>query len=137
MAELIAGTACGFLMGSVTVVVGALMLYHATSLFVILERLLPKGITPTPVLALMALAVPVLWGMAGSLLGLTYNLVKAFLPGAGLGSPNLVFTAAMLVMAFTSALAALAVSTRHLRGFLTMALFFAAIFGWLLPYLAS
>ncbi|MBI2908754.1 MAG: hypothetical protein HYX92_14020 [Chloroflexi bacterium] len=137
MAELIAGTACGFVLGSISVVVGALMLYRAASLIETLERFLPRAVTPTHVLAALALAVPVILGMAGGFLGLLYYLAKRLLPGAGLGSPNLAFTAAVLVMALAGALAASVLSRRHLQGFLTLAISFAAIFGWLLPYMAG
>lgn len=137
MIDILAGTACGFLMGSTSVVVGSLMLLNAPALFAKLEPRLPKGVTPTPVLAMLALAIPILWGIAGGFLGLIYRFVRSAFPYAGLGSPNLAFTAAMLLIAIAATLPMLVVSRRHWGGFLALTIAFAALFGWLLPLLAS
>ncbi|MFH1486662.1 MAG: hypothetical protein ABIH46_11370 [Chloroflexota bacterium] len=137
MNELLAGTACGFLMGSIVVVVGALMLISVPSIFPRSAQSRPNGTVLTPILAIVSVVIPILWGMIGGLLGLTYKLTSTVFPGAGLGSPNLIFTLAIFLVAVLAAMVLLATRVRLLACFLALTVAFAAIYGWLLPYMAG
>jgi hypothetical protein len=68
--------------------------------------------------------------------GLLYRISDAEAPGGGLGSPNLVFTVAMLVVAIMMATPLAILLRRVAPGVAAMTLLFVGIFGWLLPFMA-
>ena len=137
MAAIIAGATGGLLMSSIFVCVGVLSLFSVVKdpppgYQAIFERF-PPG---TAVLAMTFLAYPV-WGIIGAVLGLLYKICSTQAAGPGLGSPNLVFTAAVVV-AGVLLVAPLAVLLRRLlSGVLTIALAFVGVFGWFVPYFAT
>lgn len=138
MAELLAGISSGFLMGVIFVGLGALL--------VIPSR--PIGATPVPAdegktiskklsMGLPFIAISV-WGFGlGPLFGLSLLIFKRALPAGGLGSSNLAYTLSILFLAGLFTIAVLVLQRSRLKEKMTLIICFAAIFGWLLPLLAS
>lgn len=130
MEEVFAGFVAGYLMAVIFTGLSVLALARAR---VVTTRLSP-----------VALAVPIslfsflLWTAAGMILGLVYRGAEANLPEAGLGSPNRVFTAVVLIFALTNLVAVSALGGRRLYWpLIAFFLAFAAVFGWMLPHLAQ
>jgi hypothetical protein len=134
---LIAGAATGFLMASVFACVGVVMLFSVVrdpppALQTILEKLPPGGY----ILPVIVLSYPV-WGAVGVVMAFLFTVSSEQAPGTGIGSPNLVFTAAVLIATAMLALPVAILLRRVLPGLLTMVFAFVGVFGWLLPYLAT
>ena len=134
---LIAGASSGFLMASVFVSAGVLMLFPmvrepSPGLQAILRKY-PPGSLVFPV---VLVAYPV-WGVVGVVMGLLYEISVEQAPGAGLGSPNLVYTAAVLLATIMLAAPFLILLRRVIAGVIAIALAFVGVFGWFLPYFAT
>lgn len=138
MEEVFAGFVAGYLMAIIFTGLGALTLARARVRFPSLARAVTTRLSP------VALAVPIslfsflLWTAAGMILGLVYRGAEANLPEAGLGSPNRVYTAVVLIFALTNLVAVSALGGRRLYWpLIAFFLAFAAVFGWMLPHLAE
>ncbi len=76
------------------------------------------------------------WGTLGLLLGVLYGGIERAAPGRGLASPNLPYT--VLVLLVIAAFLWVLVPFRRLwPEIASLFVAFAAIFGWLLPWLAA
>ncbi|MCH8109678.1 MAG: hypothetical protein IIB15_06070 [Chloroflexi bacterium] len=136
MNELIAGAASGFLMASVFVGAGMIMLF-------IIVRNPPPGLQPifekippaTIAMSVVVLAYPT-WGAIGAVTGLLYKVSVEQIPGGGIGSPNMVFTLGIVVVAVMMAAPFVILLRQVLSGVLTITIAFIVIFGWFLPYFA-
>ena len=134
MSSMIAGASVGLLMASIFVSAGAVMLFvlsKATGPPPILERLSPVRAA----LSGVAAAYPA-WGIVGAVMGLLYEISVEQAPGAGMGSPNLVFTLSVLLVTVLMAAPFVVLLRRVAAGVLVMALSFIALFGWFLPFFA-
>ena len=137
MSSMVAGAASGLLMASVFVCAGVMMLFS-------LVRDPPAGFrpllerVPAPQLAMSAvfLAYPA-WGVIGALAGIVYKISDEQAPGGGLGSPNLVFTVAVVVVTLMMAAPFAVLLRRMVAGVVAMALASIGLFGWFLPYFAG
>ena len=78
-----------------------------------------------------------IWGIIGSLIGLIYEISTEQVPGSGLGSPNMVFTLAIVVVAVMMAAPFFLLFKRVAVGVLIITLSFIGVFGWFLPYFIS
>ena len=137
MDSLILGAATGFLVASVFVAAGLMMVFS-----------LVKNSTPGPdmvsrsssmgrlVMPVVVLAYPT-WGAVGAALGLFYEAATESAPGGGLGSPNQTFTIAVLAATTMLAAPAVLILRRVLPGVIVIAFTAAGLFGWLLPLLAE
>ena len=137
MSWLIAGVASGFLMASVFVCAWVLMLFSMTKdpspqFQAITRRVAPAKLALSGVF----FAYPV-WGIIGAVLGLLYKISIEQAPGSGIGSPNLVFTAAVLAVTLSMAAPVFILLRRAYRGILVIALAFMGLFGWFLPFFAA
>lgn len=134
MSEVIAGAASGFLMGMVFIGVGAMMLLALTRdpppLLKTLWEQVPPAFFAMP-LAFLSLAI---WGLVGVIGGLLYRISLQQAPGAGLGSPNMVYTAGVLLVTAVMAPPLIYLLRRVTWGLLIMMLAFVGIFGWFLPF---
>lgn len=141
MQDILAGIVCGLVMGTVSLGAVIFILFSSRDLYERLARRLPAGISPTLVMLAALFAVPPAWGMFGVVAGALYNTAVESAPDSGLGSSNQVFTVAILIFAALAMLPALILLLLKRRkwGYLLIVtnLFFAAIFGWLLPLLAN
>ena len=137
MNALVAGAATGMMMASVFVCAGVIMLFSIVrdpppGLRAVLDRF-PPGYYVLPA---VVLSYPV-WGAIGVIMALLFTISSERAPGAGIGSPNLVFTAAVLIATVMLAAPVALLLRRVLPGILTIVLAFVGVFGWLLPYFAT
>ncbi len=130
------GAVLGMLMASVFITVSMF------SLFLVLKNrreqmapLMEKYPPMTLAMGIVAVSYPT-WAVIGGALALLYRISLEQAPGGGIGSPNMVYTLAVLGMAVMMA-APIAILLRPmLIGVLILAITFIAIFGWFLPYFA-
>ena len=135
--DVLSGVIAGLSMGTVFLGVAIFTLYSNPDTYNRLSARLPQGISPTMVMLSLVIALPPLWGILGAFAGLAYNLVGSSFPHAGLGSPNFVFTLAILLLAALATLVLFVIRRKMIRMGLIMATAFAGIFGWILPLLAN
>ena len=124
-------------MASVFVTLGVFMAFAlvkdpSPAMAVVLARFPPGG----AVMAVVALAYPV-WGAIGILMGLLFLALQNGVPGGGLGSANLTYTVGVAMAAAILAAPMVLLLRRVWQGVVGIALSSVAIFGWLLPFLAS
>jgi hypothetical protein len=132
----IAGTFSGLLMASVTAALGPIMLFSLakdpTPFFkALLDRVPPIYMT----LALVVMAYPA-WTLVGAVAGILYRVSLEQVPGGGLGSPNMVFTTAIVVVAIMLVTPLALLIRRVIAGLAAMTAIFIGVFGWLLPFMA-
>lgn len=136
MSYVIAGATTGLLMASVFVGVGPIMLFSLARDPSPFMRAMLERVSPMPLMmALVVLAYPT-WGLVGAALGLVYRASTVEAPGGGLGSPNLVYTGAVVAGALLMALPIAFLLRRVAAGVAALTLIFAGLFGWLLPFFA-
>lgn len=137
MSWVIAGAAIGFLMASVFTCALVLMLFALVKDPTPGFQAFTKKVSPARLtLSAVFFAYPV-WGIIGAVLGLLYKISTEQAPGGGMGSPNLVFTAAVLIVTLMMAAPTLLLLRRVLPGVLVIALAFVGLFGWFLPFFAA
>ena len=131
------GAVLGMLMASVFITVSMF------SLFLVLknrrEQMMPvmeKYPPMTLAMGIVAVSYPT-WAVIGGILALLYRVSLEQAPGAGIGSPNLAYTLAILFMAIMLATPLAILFRRMLVGVLSITTLFVAIFGWFLPYFAT
>ena len=137
MSAIVAGGACGLLVSSVFVSIGAIMLLLIVKdappgLQPLFEKVPPAKIA----IAGTVLAYPV-WGIIGVVMGILYRISTEQAPGSGIGSPNLVFTVAVVVASAALAAPLAILLRRVLSGFVAIVFAVVGIFGWFLPYFAG
>ena len=136
MSYVIAGATTGLLMASIVIGVGPIMIFSLARDPSPLMRAMLKRVSPMPLMmTLVVLAYPTL-GVIGAALGLVYKASTVEAPGGGLGSPNLVYTMAIVVVAVVMALPIAFLLRRVAVGIAALTLAFAGLFGWLLPFFA-
>ncbi len=134
---LIAGLASGIFMAQIFVTIGCITAFFALkdpppALGVILARF-PAGVF---VMTIVIFAYPVC-GAIGLVSAFLFLALQNAAPGAGLGSPNMVYTIGVLLAAIALALPLIILARRLWPGVVSITLASIAIFGWLLPLLAS
>jgi hypothetical protein len=132
----IAGTFSGLLMASVTAALGPIILFSLakdpTPFFrALLDRVPPIYMT----LGLVVLTYPA-WTVVGGVAGILYRVSLEQVPGRGLGSPNLVFTLAIVIVAIMLATPLALLLRRAMGGLAALTVIFVGVFGWLLPFMA-
>lgn len=136
--DVLAGAMSGLLMGTVLLSVGIYGLLSKGDTYDRLSKSLPAGLSPTLIMLAMVVAVPPVCGLIGGIAGILYNVAEESAPDAGLGSPNLVFTAVVLGLVTFVALIWLLLARRKPGAVVfTVLTAFAALFGWFLPLLAN
>ena len=134
---MVAGTAGGFLMASLFISAVSIMMFSlvknpSPTFRTIFDRYKPGGV----VLSLVALAYPV-WGIIGVIVGILYTISDKQAPGSGLGSPNLVFTIAILAVTVMMTVPFVLLLRQVAAGVAFIAIASAGVFGWLVPYFAE
>jgi uncharacterized membrane protein (DUF106 family) len=135
--DILAGVVCGLAMGTICLGVGIYILMSNRDMYDRLSKFLPQGFSPTVVMLGLVIGVPPVGVLLGAIAGLAYRLVDDSFPNAGLGSPNFVFTVAILCLAALATLILLLIRKRLVWLGLLINIAFAGIFGWLLPLLAN
>ena len=131
---MVAGAASGFLVASVFVSAGVLMLFEfvkdpSPASQAIFGKYPPQRF----VLPVVIAAFPT-WGLIGAIMGLLYEISTQQVPGSGLGSPNMVFTIAVLVATLLLAAPLAILLRRVLAGFVAIVAAVIGVFGWFLPF---
>ena len=134
---LIAGLASGVFMAQIFVTIGCIAAFFALkdpppALAVMLARF-PPGVF---VMTIVIFAYPV-WGVIGIVSAFLLIALQNAAPGAGLGSPNMVYTIGVSLATIALALPLTILAGRLWPGIVSMTIATIAIFGWLLPLLAS
>ena len=137
MTVVVAGMASGLAMALVFVTVWSLTLFSVAKapsprLATTFQKFPPGNM----VLAGAVLAYPI-WSIIGMVLGLFYHITNEQAPGGGLGSPNMLFTVAIIISTFVAVFPRLVFLRRFLKGLLVLTLAFAGVFGWFLPYFVN
>ena len=137
MSYVIAGATSGLLMASIVVAVGPIMLFAlarapSPAFQSMLDRVSPMAL----MMALVVLAFPT-WSVVGAVMGLLYRTSTIEAPGGGLGTPNLVYTLAIVIVALAVVAPLAFLLRRVLAGLAVMTLTFIGVFGWLLPFFAQ
>jgi hypothetical protein len=137
MSEVFAGLICGYILALVSTPLVALTLLNMRARFPAVERTVP---TQVPFLALAVVIhgfTLMLWTALGMVFGLILSGIEERVPEGGLGSPNGVFTLAVVMWTLV-AFAPIIVLLRPVRRqAAAIAILFALLFGWLMPYLAQ
>ena len=137
MDEVFAGIICGYGLALVATPAVAIALFRARTNSPLLERLMPQGSSHVAVSVIIHFQLFLGLTAIGMLLGLALTGFADSNPAAGLGSPNRAFTA-FIVAVVAIAVLPLAVFSKRLRlPLLAGGLLFTAVFGWLMPWLAS
>ena len=124
----------GMLMASVFVTVGELMLF-----FIIknrppeLKSLLSTMSPSHMAIGIAALSYPV-WGTIGAINGVLYQISVKEVPGGGIGSPNMVYTLAIVIASVFMAAPFFVLFRSVLPWIVGLTLIFIGLFGWFLPY---
>jgi hypothetical protein len=137
LTDFLAGLICGLAMGTVFLGVGVAFVMRNRDIYHRLDEALPQGLSPTMVMLGYVLAMPLLWGAIGGVAGILYSVIADSYPDGGLGSPNLVFTAAALGIALLVLLVLLVARRRIVKAGLPVIVAFAIVFGWILPLLGD
>ncbi len=137
MMDLLAGLICGLVMGTVCLGVGVYEVARNRATYESREKALPEGLSPSILMMGYVVGMPLLWGGIGGVAGIIYSVIEGSYGAGGLGSPNQVFTAAVLGIAIV-AMIGLLLWRRRLAGLgLAVSVGFVIVFGWLLPLLAD
>jgi hypothetical protein len=129
----------GLLMASLFITAGMLTLFS-------LIKNPPPGFQPVfekipparMAMSIVAVSYP-FWAGVGGILGLLYQISAEQIPGGGIGSPNYVFTLAVVGLAIMSSIpfVVFLMRSRAVIGIVSIALLFMGVFGWLLPHFAA
>ncbi|MCI0437708.1 MAG: hypothetical protein L0177_01075 [Chloroflexi bacterium] len=137
MTVVVAGMASGLIMALVFITAGVITLFSLAKAppswaATVFEKFPPNNMA----LAGMVMAYPV-WSLVGMILGLIYHVSATQVPGGGLGSPNMVYTIAILAATGVAATPLLVILRRFIPQTLVLTLAFVGVFGWFLPYFVS
>ena len=137
MTTLLAGMASGVLMAKFFILIGSLTAFAALrnptpGLTVLMERFPPGGL----VIALVIIAYPV-WTIIGIILALVFVGLQNGVPGGGLGSPNIAYTAGVSVAGVAIVLPLAIPFRRFWPALVAMCVTGVGTFGWLLPILLT
>ena len=134
MAEVFAGFIVGFAFSIIVAPAGAIMIVRSSQTTGFAERFAPTGTNIVALAMVLHFAAFLLLTALGMILGLALHGIEDRRPAAGLGSPNLVYTA--LVLALAAALVVPMLLAPWRRFALAAAVLGAILFGWAVPWLA-
>lgn len=136
MAEVLAGFICGFVLSLISTPLLAIWLVRSRENIAFVQRAL-RGV---PVLLVSIPAANIaflLWTALGIVFGMMLILMERATSQGGLGSPNLLFTLIILVIALIIFLPPFLLLPSARRLVLFLAVCFIGLFGWATPYLAQ
>ena len=137
MAEIMAGFICGFALSIIATPIAALSIVRARMTNPLMRQIAPEGTSLMALSVVISVFILLMFTAIGLLLGLLLAGLENGSPAGGIGSPNLVYTAFILI-ATTIAVLPLSLASARLRlPLLGGGLAFIAAFGWFMPYLAS
>ncbi len=133
----LAGAFLGMPMASIFVAVGAVILLPYVDPKSPTVQLLAARDGNTTRFVTIVLAFYPAWATIGAVMGLVLVAIERGAPGAGMGSPNLVYTVVLVGLAVLMATPAAYFLRRSAPAVIVMGLSFAGVFGWALPHFAS
>ena len=137
MSYVIAGATSGLFMASVFISIGPVMLFFlAKDPAPALRAVMARVSSMTFVMGIVVLSYPT-WAVFGAAMGLLYRASEGSDPSGGLGSPNIAFTAAVVVAAAILSVPPAILLRRVLLGVVGLTATFMGVFGWLMPLLAE
>lgn len=93
------------------------------------EKLPPTTIAMT----IVAISYPT-WAAIGAIMSILYLIAIEQVPGGGIGSPNLIFTIGVTVVALMMAAPFMILLRKVIIGVIGITLTFIGLFGWFLPH---
>ena len=124
-------------MASVFITAGELMLFFIVKNRPPELRFLLNTIPPSYMaMGIVAIAFP-MWGAIGAVTGVLYQISLNEAPGGGVGSPNMVFTLAVVIVSVFMAAPFFILFRSVLPYVVALTLVFVGLFGWFLPYFAA
>jgi hypothetical protein len=138
--DILAGLVCGLFMGTVSLGAVIFIFFSNRDIYDRLSRRLPQGIPPTLLMLSLVVALPPAWGLWGIVAGVLYNISLDHSPNAGLGSPNSIFTLAIICLTVLLMLPPLFLIIKRKKlgwVFIIVNLVFVGVFGWILPLFAD
>ncbi len=137
MPEVMAGFICGFALSVLVTPVGAIAIVRARATSPLMRQIVPEGTSMIAVSVIINLFAVLTFTALGLLLGLLLAGMESSNPSGGLGSPNRIFTAFILITTLIAVLPLSVASARLRTPLLVGGLVFLATFAWFMPYLAS
>ncbi len=138
--DILIGVICGLFMSTISLGAMVLFIFFNRDIYDKLAKRLPQGVSPTLVMLFVLIALPLVWSILGAIGGELYNVAIESAAGSGLGSSNQTFTVGILGLAGLLMLPILFLIIKRKKSgwiFFAVNLFFAGIFGWILPLLAD
>ena len=136
MADVFAGFVVGYALALFAAAIGAIALIRSNDRTGLAQRVAPVGTSVIALSVVLHFAAMIVLTALGLVLGMALNGIDARRPDAGIGSPNLVYTA--MVIALTAVLVIPALAVPAVRRYaLAGGIVFAAAFGWAMPWLAT
>jgi len=138
--DILAGLVCGLFMGTISLGAVIFIFFSNRDIYGRLAKRLPAGIPPTLVMLSLVVGLPPTWAIFGAIVGALYNLAADASPSAGLGSPNSIFTLAIICLTVLLMLPPLFLIIKRKKlgwVFVIVNLVFIGIFGWVLPLFAN
>ncbi len=132
-----AGFICGFALSVLVTPVAAIAIVRARGTSPLMRQIVPEGTSMIAVSVIINLFAVLTFTAIGLLLGLLLSGMESSKPAGGLGSPNRIFTAFILITAIMAVLPISIASPRLRAPMLAGGLVFVATFAWFMPYLAS
>ena len=132
-----AGAILGMMMASAFIAIGAVILMpymdpKSARFMAFAQRRFSAHMVVMAVVAFYPL-----WAAIGALAGLVLVVFERAVPGAGLGSPNLAYTAALAGLAIMCFVPAGLMLKRSAPAVAALGLAFAGLYGWALPHFAE
>ena len=137
MPEVMAGFISGFALSVLVTPVAAIAIVRARVTSPLMRQIVPEGTSMIAVSVIIKLFAVLTLTAIGLLLGLLLAGIESSNPAGGLGSPNRIFTAFILITTVVAVLPISIASARLRAPMLAGGLVFIATFGWFMPYLAS
>jgi hypothetical protein len=134
--ELLAGLVCGYALALAATPALALALVRARVSNETVRRLIPEGSSLVAVSIIIHTFALLAMAALGILLGIMLSGIEDSRPAGGLGSPNQIFTAFVIVTGAIAVLPLVIAVPRWRLPLLASGLIFVGTFGWAMPYLA-
>ena len=132
-----AGFVCGFAMAILATPIAAIAIVRSRGTSPLMRQVVPEGTSIMAMSVVINLFFVLTLTAIGLLLGLLLAGMESSRPAGGLGSPNRIFTAFILISTAIAVLPLSVASERLRTPLLVGGLVFVATFAWFMPYLAS
>lgn len=132
-----AGFIAGYIMAIVFTLLGTVMLVHVRARYAVLSQGIVANFSAGALAVPVSLAAFLFWTAVGMVLGLLYAGAESSFPDAGLGSPNLLFTLAVIMFTVVNTALVFIPLRRMYWPLVALGLSLIVTFGWVLPLLSE